>query len=214
MHRLTQGVRAAAGFSALMALAFLASCYPGDVGDVAELDLVLTRFDDQADFTTNRTFVLDDTVRHLRDPDDENPPPINREFDEFILDEVRRNLIDLGYQEIADTDTPDVYVSVAELSLRREYYYTWYPGYPCWSPWYCYPWYPWPPAVGSGSYTQGTLWVQMGEPDRELPGGEGPLIPIIWAGIVNGVVSGNSTEARISRGVEQAFVQSPYLNRN
>jgi hypothetical protein len=41
------------------------------------------------------------------------------------------------------------------------------------------------------------------------------LLPAVWAGALNGLLSGSSAsdiESRIVRGIDQAFTQSPYLS--
>jgi hypothetical protein len=41
-------------------------------------------------------------------------------------------------------------------------------------------------------------------------------IPVIWAGIINGVLesSESGVKARLSSGIDQCFIQSPYLLKN
>ncbi len=41
-------------------------------------------------------------------------------------------------------------------------------------------------------------------------------IPVIWAGIINGVLesSESGTKTRLSNGIDQCFNQSPYLLKN
>jgi hypothetical protein len=40
------------------------------------------------------------------------------------------------------------------------------------------------------------------------------VVPIYWAGAINGVLSGGSDVSRITKGIDQAFEQSPQIKAN
>ena len=197
--------------AAIVALG-LWSCYPGSV-TVSELDSVLTLYDSEQDFQRFRTYHLPDTILEIGDPDNE----ISDEYDEEILQLARDNMADLGWVEVEDINDADV-VLLAEKS-RSDLWVAWNPcpgcwcGYWCWYPgWPWYggsPYYPWGGVVYS--YPVGTVYLTMYDATDEAPMGDQPAAS--WTAAFNGLVQGSASSitARIDRGIDQAFDQSPYL---
>ncbi len=131
-------------------------------------------------------------------------------------------------------DEPDLMIAVAAISVTTVTVGWWYPYYPGWG-WgwgwyksserdtdYWYGGYPgyYPPGWGWGgvpyysSYTTGTLLMEMSNPeDYRVVDGD-TVVPMYWAGAVSGVLSGGDNTSRISGGIDQAFLQSPYLKTN
>lgn len=202
----------------------LTGCYPDKMDYVDEYDVAGTMYDEEADFSAYATFHVLDTVMHITE-DGEDDPSLNRDHDEFILEQVRQNMLDMGYTEQVSPDS----LNMADLELLVQvmttdfysYYTYWYdywgwyggwywydPGYP-WSP--GYPWYP-----GGGyynSYSTGTLMIEMLDTDLPLVEGERP--GIVWMGLVDGLLSGNisSGRERLDKQLNQLFEQSPYLQQ-
>jgi len=99
-------------------------------------------------------------------------------------------------------------MTAAVMSVTNvTYYYGYWCGY--WAYYYpCYPYYP--PVVGVDVYVVGTLLIDMAvanTPPTQLNG--------VWTGIVRGVQSGSASQDQIRavNGINQAFIQSPYLGR-
>ena len=210
-HRWTQ-------WTVVLGLALvLTSCYPGEVSNTAELDTVITSFDDTYNFQKNLTYAMPDTVIHLFGEDDPNEDLLTREHDAEIIARVHRNMKDLGYQEITDPDTtsnrPDVVVVIQATASKTHVIGTyppgwgwggWWPGYPCcWGGGYPGYWY-------RGSYATGTLYIDMFDTDKYLAQED---VSITWEGLINGLLAGSSlsTSARLNETIDQAFMQSPYL---
>jgi hypothetical protein len=201
-------------------VAFLAGCYPNKVDFVDEYDLAGTLYDEAADFSSYATFTVADTVMHMTE-DGEDDPNFTREHDQFILDLIRENMRNNGYNEITDPDSldnrPDLVLFVEALSSDFYqywgywwdywYWYPWYPGYP----WY--PSYPWNPGYVT-SYTTGTLMVTMMDSENWSP--EDERIDVIWTGLVDGLLSGSASNARgrLEKQINQLFTQSEYLDQN
>lgn len=205
-----------------------AACNPEFKASVDELDLAITTYDDTQDFGRLSTFYMEDTIIYIGDDEVE----IQREpnsTEQHILDEVRNNLLDIGWQEITDTtdeqNSSDVAIMISVLEADIYFYYTywwdwwywypwdwWYPGYPG------YPGYPTYPTYPSYGYTVGTLLIDMVNTDEINPPGEGDpsiKLPIIWSGVVNGILSGSdeNIQSRLTRQIRQVFLQSDYLHR-
>jgi len=202
------------GTLAVAAILVLASCYPGTIEDTEELDTVTTLFDPNENFTTNRTYALADSIVHICQEigGDLDCLPITRAYDDQILDKVEQEMNARGYTRVVDPDPdnpPDLLVlvsaiAVKNLALLGSYpcdYWGWY--YP---PYYCY----YPPSWTAVEYSLGTLFMTMMSPDRL----SGDKLPIVWTGVVNGVLSGSTTDnlERVLSGIGQAFEQSSYLD--
>ena len=218
-------------------IALLEGCYPNDSISTSETDIVLTGYYDSVDFKSLKTYYMPDTIFTIReDTTDKDPIPNEQDY----LDAVASNLKTLGYERIAEVDSanpPDVMVSVAGILVTNVTVGWWYPYYPGWG-WgwywksssaerstdYWYPYYPgyYPPGWGWGgipyysSYTTGTLLMEMSDPDDIRVIDNDTVVPLYWAGALNGVMSSSASgdKARVLNGIDQAFDQSPYLKTN
>lgn len=210
-------------------LLLLYSCNPEFKTTIEELDLAITTYDDTQNFSQISSFYMKDTIIYITDDEVE----IQREentTEQHILDEVRQNLLEIGWTEISDTTneeiSSDVAIMISVLETDIYYYYTywwdywywypwdwWYPGYPG------YPGYPSYPSYPNYGYTVGSLIVDMVYmKDVVLPpveDGQSPKFPIIWSGVVNGILSGSeeNIQSRLTRQIRQVFIQSDYLHK-
>ena len=204
-------------------VALLSGCYPDKLDYVEEFDMAGTLYDEEADFSGYTTFHVLDTVMHLTE-DGEDDPNLTREHDEFILETLRQNMLDNGYTEVASPDSlnvPDLMVLTQVMSqdfyTYYSYWYNYWGYYPGWDWWYpgwggWYPGYPWYPGYVS-SYSTGSLIIEM--MDTEVPDELTESPGMVWAGIVNGLLTGNvsNIRARLDKQINQLFVQSPYLKK-
>ena len=212
-------------------MAIVFSCSPEFDASVEELDLAITRVNDNQDFSGYHTFYLEDTVVYIVG-ENEDPADLDRTHDAQIISEVRQHLLDLGWTEISDTadieTEADVAILLSALAVDVYYYYTywwdywdwwywdwWYPGYPG------YPWYPVYPGIGypSYGYSVGTIMMDMADiKNINVSANEGdrPKVNIIWSGAINGILQGSdaSISSRISTQMNQVFSQSPYLKKS
>ena len=193
------------------------SCYPDQmITSVSQLATVSTLVDSQAPLKQARTFALPDTVVHATRA--QGAGVIGHEHDAVILAQIRENLIALGWKEITDVpaQTPDVVVLtiVLEFTNTGVAYSDWWGG---WG------WYPgWPAGFGPDwawgypgnsvtfTYETGTLAMVM--LDTRHANTTAKRVPILWAGAVNGVLTSTSLQGALN-GIDQAFAQSPYLER-
>ena len=204
----------------IMVLVF--SCYDSNEDDltVQDLDIVATTYDQEFNFDLAQTFVLPDSI--IRITGSGNPVTSNPAVpDEIIIERVRQNMLDLGYTEEPDPENNPVDLAVVIQTLQVDTYVVTDP-YFFWDYWGWYPWnpgygygpgygwyYPYPVVVGS--YSTGTLLINMFDPEQADAGEE--LIPIAWLGALNGLLQGSDSnlQSRVIRGIDQAFEQSPYL---
>ena len=203
------------GVSALMAVAMmlLVGCYPGEVNSIAELDLVTTLYDKNANFAGLRTYSMPDSIIHVCDvpaEDQSCPSELTRRYDAQILSEIEQNLQREGFTKAVIPQQADVFVVVAAnaTDMYGYAYYGWwwswyYPGYPGWG-WY-YPGYAVP-----YEYTTGTLLIGMFDPDQaDTPN---KRLGAVWLAAINGLLGeGGNPQTRINTTISQAFAQSSYL---
>jgi hypothetical protein len=199
--------RSCAGSCAAAALALLlAACHPGQVENLEETDVVLTRLAPTARFDTMTTYAMPDTVYEILEDEDDDPE-WNHALDDDVLAAIRSHMADRGFSPVdfEGADDRDVVLLVFGITAQNWVYSAWYPWYPGWGGWY--PWYP--PYVTAYEFTSGTLTVQMIEPAAAAE----DTVDVWWLGGANGAASSTAAvnRERLVRGVDQMFAQSPYL---
>jgi len=177
---------------------------------------VLTTVDNGPALASARTFALPDTVIDLPS----NSATIGHESAAAIVTRVRAHLVRLGWTDIGRSiiAKPDVIVLIAASErLQTGWAYAdWY------GAWGYLPY--WGPAVGSTSawgipggaipfsFAAGTVLVTMLDLRNQRSNVDD--IALLWAAAVDGVITGpTSTLDRALLGIDQAFVQSPYMRR-
>jgi hypothetical protein len=215
----------------LMTVAGLSACYPvGNDITYEDTDIALTQYDKDYYspgtynyFRDFQTFIVPDTVIHIIE--DGVTDEISRDYDKYVIEQVRSNMLKLGYVEETNPETnpPDLAITVS-VTTSEHIVYDWYP---YWA-WF---WvfikkgdgksgasvennYPWNPYYGYGTsytYTAGTLILEM--VDAAKVDQSSQEIPVIWAGLINGAVGGpaDGMKSRLSTGIDRCFNQSPYL---
>lgn len=216
----------------------LQGCYPKEDLYYADLDVAVTHYDMDYDFSAinGKVCCIIDTIAHLVDEDD-TP---DGKYDETIIKQVLENLKASKFDTVyLIRDTSDfvpgrephfvVTLTAWETDYFNYYYYPWGGWYWGWywylksgtlkannqANYYYYPWYPW---GGSWyyAYSKGTILIDMVNAENieqpENPDDEVKL-PIIWTGALNGLVSGSTSDEtkRIKDQIDQCFIQSPYL---
>ena len=164
---------------------------------------------------TARTFVVPDTVVEVNF----SVGGLNHVADREITSAIRQHFIGMGWTDVAASGVrPDVLVLAAAGTRIQTgvYYEDWYGswGYlPYWSPAVNSTW-GWgvPSTAIPYAFPAGTLFITLLDlrDQRE----ETRSIPLLWAAVVDGVLTSASNSAeRALLGVDQAFAQSAYLER-
>ena len=202
----------------------MTACYPGGLETTSDTDLVYTNYAPEYNFAGVKTYHVADSIQHIVDEGDD----INYSYDNLIISEIKSNLDALGWTEFDTTlfpeQNPDISV-VTTIFVTTTYNIYTYPWYPYWgwgwykstgnTDYYDYGWYyPWYGTTYVTSYTTGTVAMLMFDPSKADTTNK--LINLSWAGILNGLAGtgGSETKTRLSRGIDQAFTQSPYLKGN
>jgi hypothetical protein len=189
-------------------------CYPGESLTVQQLDMVITTYDKESDFTSYKTYALSDSVIHYNGNTGEVVPPgeddgISREFDQLILDLIEENMNNRGYVLSNDPD-----ISVIDLALTASVVTTQNRGYSFvpWWPWGGWgPWYPPTFLPVSFQFATGTIFIDIWDAKNRNETEE--TLPLRWDAALNGLLQSNSsgTSQRITIAIDQAFTQSEYL---
>ena len=213
----------AAGTVALIAA--LGACYPGEITDVADTDIVLT-VHNETDFTRFSNYAMPDTVLNVcensDDPECENAIDIDHSYDAQILTQIAARMQGYGYQRIPidqvdENNLPDLFMLVTVSATERTTASVWWPwwGWGGWWPGWGPGWGPGYPVVSVTRWNQGTLEMTLIDPTDTDP--DQQIFNVQWDGTLTGVLSsanGPIDTNRIDRGIQQAFDQSSYLNTN
>lgn len=199
-------------------LAALIGCAPGLPEDVTTLDVVYTNFNPQFDFGQGTTFAIPENVVIISDipiQPGQQPPFIDFVAGRSILGAVRANMLARGFTQVSQFDNPDYILlpSVIEDNSMIFDYDWWF-----WDWWY--------PNLGAGlgwvypgyqplvvtSVSTGSLLIQFVNMKSSLPSNQ---LEVDWVAIVNGALTGSQTSNtdRAVLGVNQAFIQSPYIQK-
>jgi len=203
--------------------AMLSSCYgPNDSVYTEDLDVVISRKKDNYDFTTKSKFYISDTITYQDENGEWHKAPdklIPKEIVGNIVDNVRVNMTDLGWEEITSLDEAvkdkenSVFLSIIMSKRKVEGggYYPIYP-YPGWDWWWGYPgwgyWDPWVPYYYS--YSTASVDVSMREISKNEEGKVNRVL--IWETFLNGYARNILSAEHINNGIDIGFEQSSYLD--
>lgn len=211
-----------------LVISVLQGCFPEEgLATVEESVLVVTENNPDFNFGNQDTYFMPDTIPFLTNEEDlEIDEELLERYEQTILRTIEQIMGERGFTRLSEDATPnntDLTINVAAIGLTNGGT-IWYPGWGYW--WDYYPpgwgwgpgwgWY-YPPGFGgypvSYSYNTGTVIISIG--DTNVPDiSEGQLISLQWAGVVDGLLSGVSSETQIQALVTQAFDQSPYIQSN
>ena len=142
----------------------------------------------------------DNVVKVTGDPD-EDPEFIDEPYNTQIINMIAANMETLGWTRVVDPANADLALFPAAWTNTTIYY--WYDYWCWWYPYYCgWGWYY--PGYYS-SYTTGTLVMTLIEDENAIE----PYR--VWTAAINGLLSGHYNQSRVSKSIDQAFEQSPYL---
>ena len=179
----------------------LYSCYPGEEITAADTDIVATYFDKEADFSSKLTFAMPDEI--IRLDDEGNPISDPGANDQLAINRIKSNLDQAGFTEITNPDSITNVPDVLVIAFANQT--TWVSGgcYSSWYSWY-YPYYGWCYPVYY-TYDIGTMLIVMIDPSESRNA--------LWVAALNGILEDTNAGIadRLTDGIDQAFIQSPYL---
>lgn len=184
----------------------MVSCYPAGPEYYEDLDLVYTNYDDSFDFASKGIYSMPDKIVKIEGnlAEGEAPEYVKEPYNTQILNQIKQNMTAMGWTYVDDPEFADLTLFPAVWTNTTIYY--WY-DYWCWYYYYYCGWGWYYPIVSS--YTTGTLIMTL------VAYGEDYIEPTsYWTAAVNGVLSGSYDGPRVTKSIDQAFKQSPYLKTN
>lgn len=192
-------------FYLLALVLLLAGCYPQGVEYYEETDIVYTDYEDEFQFSGKNTYSIPDRIVKVTGnlEDGELPEFVEEPYNTEMLDKMKANMSLMGYEQVPDPADADLVLFPAVWTNTTIYY--WY-NYWCWYyPYYCgWGWgYP-----NVSTQTTGTLVMTL------VHDGPNYVDPIrVWTGAANGLLSKAYNTSRVTKAIDQAFTQSPYLSQ-
>jgi hypothetical protein len=209
--------RFATAFCCVAAAALSAACGGTTIDSPQSFGAVVTVVDSGGALRRASTFVLPDTVVLLS----QFGTPIGPTLAHQLVVQVRAHFRAMGWTELPDgrESHPDVLVLLAASTQIQtgiaysDWFSAW--GYlPYWGGSVNDSWaWGYPGGAVPYAYQSGTLLVAMIDVStpRDVTT---KTIPLVWAAGLDGLVGDGTTTERIRAGIDQAFVQSPYLRIN
>jgi hypothetical protein len=186
----------------------MSSCYPGGLEYYEDTDVVYTDYDDQFDFQSKGVYSIPDKIVKITGDleDGEDPEYVKEPYNTQMLNQMKSNMTALGWTVTEDPANADLVMFPAVWTNTTISYWN---NYWCWYyPYYC----GWGWGYGGGGYstqTTGTLLMTL------VADGDDYVDPArMWTAALNGLVSGAYNTSRVTRAIDQAFEQSPYLKTN
>lgn len=202
---------------ALLAAAICSCQKDPSTSDLHRDYLVYTDRDTEVNFAAFGTYYIPDSIllignnkktEYRKDPDALE-----------IIAAVAAEMTSAGYERVTDKETADLGLQLSYVEREtyfvgydNPYWWWYYPYY--WAPGYWGDWIGWhyPYQVYYG-YTAGSLLIEMVNLGADPIGGS--RLPIVWDSFIGGLLTSNAglNQRRTLEAIDQAFAQSPYLNR-
>lgn len=197
------------GFGAILFMT-AGSCIP-DPDNLRLLDdlVVETNYDTLSNFNSFSTFSIPtDTIGFFSnsDPGDTLLTAAESDFVRPIISRIREKTLEAGLTQVAVKDNPDIGISVFVVNnynlFTQVYYPNYYSGYYGYGSYYSYP------IINTYARNTGSLVIEWVDLKNKLPGNK---VKVVWKAVLGDVYSTVDLIPQTERGIDQAFLQSPYL---
>lgn len=193
----------------------LLGCYPSGPEYVEDIDVVYTTHDEAYDFSTKNTYAMPDQIVVDVEIEDGVTTPVFMKdvLADPILAAIEDKMSEYGWtRETENPENADIILTPAAIKSTTYFYSYWYDWW--YGGWYggYWGWY-YPPYYTVSSYTTGSMIIVMSDPStaEESPIGQSQTT---WISVSNGLFTGAYDISRVTRAIDQAFEQSPYLKVN
>ena len=194
-------------------LAALVGCQPEpDQYKLHDELVVSTNYDPAANFGAYTTYsIATDTIGFASNQT--NDTILTHQDSELvrpIISRIRENMDQRGYTRVSVEEDPDIGVNVMivnNLNLFQQvidpgYYYPYYYGY---SSYYYYPY------VQTYVENTGTLVLQLVDLKNRNTNNQ---VKVVWAAYLGDLISTVNRLKQTEEGIDQAFIQSPYIGQS
>jgi hypothetical protein len=179
--------------------------------------VVSTNYDPEADFTAYATYAIPtDNIGFVsNNSSDTIITSPESEFPHEVLSAIKQNLEARGYTRVNRNESPDLGVNVMvvnDYNVFQEIVYPNYYGSPggYYSGYYGYGGYYSYPYVNTYAYNTGVLIIEVVDLKNRTPDNK---VKVVWDAYLGDVYSTIDRIAQSTNGIEQAFIQSPYIEK-
>jgi len=186
-------------------------CYHYQAEYADELDIVYTNYDKTFTFPGHHTYAMPDSIVLVTSTTPGGGKTFVKPiYADQILARIKSNMTALGYTKTNDpTQAEFILMPSGVEATNVVYYYDWWSYYYGWyyPPYYGGWYYPYSTAY---TYQSGSLIMNLNAVKETAADGTSP---VIWIGIINGLLEGGNFTNRMNKSIDQAFTQSPYLHQ-
>jgi hypothetical protein len=193
-------------------------CQPEpDAAKLIDDMVVSTNYDPEADFDGYLTYAIPtDTIGYISNTSNDTILVSPKsDFPRHVLTAIRQNLDARGYTRVAREEDPDVGINVLvvnDFNVFQEIVYpgyygypgNYYPGYWGYGSYYYYPY------INTYAYNTGVLIIEMVDLKNRTPDNK---VKVVWDAYIGDLYSTIDRLPTSARAIDQAFFQSPYLDK-
>jgi len=188
-----------------------------DSAELIDQMVVSTNYDPEANFTAYATYAIPtDTIGFVSNNSSDTiiTSPENS-FPRDVLRVIKQNLDARGYTRVNKNESPDLGLNVMvvnDFNVFQEIVYPNYYGYPgnSYSGYYGYGGYYSYPYVNTYAYNTGVLIIEIVDLKNRTPDNK---VKVVWDAYLGDVYSTIDRIAQSTDAIEQAFIQSPYIEK-
>jgi hypothetical protein len=199
----------------LFCIVLLTACFDKpSSGDLVKDMVVQTSYDSTVDFKIFSSYALPlDTIGLVSNTTDATA--IVNSYSRSVVNAVKKNFDALGYHRVELNANPDFGVNIFVVNdldvfqsvIYPNYYYG-YPGYG-YGAYYGYGGYYNYPYINTQVYNQAILVIEF----ADLKNIKNGNAQVIWTANIGDLITSIDPDTKVLEAIDQAFTQSPYLNK-
>jgi hypothetical protein len=207
----------------LVALVLLGACNPEpDSKQLIDQLVVATNYDTNADFQSYTTYAMpNDTIGFISNTSDDTVIVANKStFPRPVLAAIKSNLDARGYRQVNRNQSPDLGIKVVVVNdfnvFQQIVYPNYYGGYPgyygggYYPGYYGYSSFFYYPYINTYAYNTGVLVVEILDLKNKTANNQ---VKVIWDAYMGDLYSTLDRIPETVNAVNQAFTQSPYVEK-
>jgi len=188
-----------------------------DSAELIDQMVVSTNYDTEADFASYSTYAIPtDTIGFISNNSNDTIITYpESSYPRDVINTIKANMDTRGYSKVDRSQNPDLGINVMvvnDYNVFQEIVYPNYYGYPgsYYSGYYGYGSYYYYPYVNTYAYNTGVLIIEIVDLKNRTPDNK---VKVVWDAYLGDVYSTIDRIAQTQEGIDQAFVQSPYIGK-
>lgn len=180
--------------------------------------VVATNYDPESSFDNYTTFSIPtDTLGFISNTSNDTLlTPGNSDYPRPVISAIITSMTERGYSRVPKNQSPDLGIRaivVNDLNVFQQVVYPnsyygpggYYSGYYGYSSWYYYPY------VNTYAYKNAMLIIELIDLKNKTPDNK---VKVVWAAYLGDLYGTIDLIEQTETGIDQAFIQSPYLTRS